>query len=137
MSIMSGSDRGKNVAEVNISFRGKDFRQLADALDRRVPNKITEALSEILDRILYSVELKAKQYVPVRTGHLKSTIQSVKFEEKVGAVMALADYAGFVEYGTRYMNAHPYLRSAWFNTLPEIYALFRLVLPEKISEGLQ
>jgi HK97 gp10 family phage protein len=122
---------------IDISFKGKDFRDLADALNRRVPNKITEALNAVLERALQSVEMKARQYVPVRTGHLRSSIQSVIYGDKVGAVVADADYAGFVEYGTRFQREQPYLRPAWYNSLPEIYAMLRLILPEKINEELR
>lgn len=122
---------------VDISFRGKDFHDLADALNRRVPYKITEVLNAVLERTLQSVEMKAKQYAPVRTGHLRSMIYTVMYGDKVGAVVADTDYAGFVEYGTRFMRAQPYLRPAWFNSLPEVNAMLRLILPQKISEELK
>jgi HK97 gp10 family phage protein len=125
------------VAEIQVSFRDKDFKDLADALNRIVPRKHKEGLIEVLDRTLASIEARAKQYVPVRTGHLRSTIQSLKYDELIGAVVAMADYAVFVEFGTRYMRAQPYLRPALFNTLPEINAMLRIVLKEKMDEALR
>ena len=122
---------------INIVFKGKDFNDLADALNRRVPNKMTEAINAILERTLQTVETKAKQYVPVRTGHLKSMIYSVMYGDKVGAVLADTEYAFFVEEGTRFMRAKPYLRPAWYNSLPEVYAMLRLILPSKIKEGFE
>jgi len=122
---------------INITFKGKDFRDLADALNRRVPNKITEAISAVLERTLQTVEMKAKQCVPVRTGHLKSMISSVMYGDKVGAVIADTEYAFFVEYGTWFMREKPFLRPSWYNSLPEVYAMLRLILPQKVSEGVQ
>jgi HK97 gp10 family phage protein len=78
-------------------------------------NQIASALPGAAD---YATELaadaivtRARQLVPVRTGALKASIT------KAGGggdwiVTATAAYAGYVEFGTRYMAAQPYLRPA-------------------------
>jgi len=74
-------------------------------------------------RYLYSwasdVKALAMQLVPVRTGHLRSTIYA-KISEWVAEIGAEATYALFVEMGTRYMQARPYLYPAMQEHLPRL-----------------
>ena len=51
----------------------------------------------------------ARQVVPVRTGRLKASIAAGEEGEK-GRVRAICPYAAYVEMGTRFMTARPYLR---------------------------
>lgn len=60
---------------------------------------------------------EATMLVPVRTGYLQSSIGYVYDQSKQELrVHADAPYAFFVEYGTRFMLAHPFLRPA-LNTI--------------------
>jgi len=63
------------------------------------------------------VKTLAKQLAPVRTGHLRSSIYA-KISEWVTEIGAEATYALFVELGTRYMQARPYLYPAIQEHLP-------------------
>jgi len=65
------------------------------------------------------VKALAKQLAPVRTGHLRSSIYA-KIEEWVAEIGAEATYALFVEFGTRYMQARPYLYPAIQEHLPRL-----------------
>ncbi|MGQ9506530.1 MAG: HK97-gp10 family putative phage morphogenesis protein [Candidatus Bathycorpusculaceae bacterium] len=65
------------------------------------------------------VKALAKQLVPVRTGHLRSSIYA-KINEWVAEIGAEATYALFVEFGTRYMQAQPYLYPAIQEYLPQL-----------------
>jgi len=65
------------------------------------------------------VKALAKQLVPVRTGHLRSSIYA-KIQEWVAEIGAEATYALFVEFGTRYMQAQPYLYPAIQEYLPQL-----------------
>ena len=65
------------------------------------------------------VKALARQLVPVRTGHLRSTIYA-KIQEWVAEIGAEATYALFVELGTRYMRARPYLYPAIKEYLPRL-----------------
>ncbi|MEM1589284.1 MAG: HK97 gp10 family phage protein [Candidatus Bathyarchaeia archaeon] len=65
------------------------------------------------------VKALAKQLVPVRTGHLRSSIYA-KIQEWVAEIGAEAAYALFVEFGTRYMQAQPYLYPAIQEYLPQL-----------------
>ena len=65
------------------------------------------------------VKALAKQLVAVRTGHLRSSIYA-KIREWVAEIGAEATYALFVELGTRYMRARPYLYPAIREHLPRL-----------------
>lgn len=57
---------------------------------------------------------KAQRNAPVRTGNLKRNIkQNISDGGFVGRVSSEAEYAPYVEYGTRFMAAHPHVRPAF------------------------
>jgi len=57
------------------------------------------------------MKARAESLCPVLTGYLKSTIY-VNVSGHIMTFGASADYALFVEYGTIYMGAQPFLRPA-------------------------
>jgi HK97 gp10 family phage protein len=65
------------------------------------------------------VKAQARKLVPVRTGYLQSTIYA-KISEWVAEIGADATYALFVELGTKYMQAQPYLYPAIQEHLPRL-----------------
>ncbi|MBT0160213.1 HK97 gp10 family phage protein [Candidatus Bathyarchaeota archaeon A05DMB-2] len=65
------------------------------------------------------VKASARKHVPVRTGYLQSTIYA-KIQEWIAEIGAEATYALFVELGTRYMQAQPYLYPAIQEHLPSL-----------------
>lgn len=54
----------------------------------------------------------ARSIVPVRTGHLRSTLRGQK-KGRAHTVATACHYAFYVEGGTRRMAAQPYLRPAF------------------------
>ncbi|KKL56162.1 hypothetical protein LCGC14_2248180 [marine sediment metagenome] len=77
-----------------------------------------EAIRIAVRDIALDVERTAKEFVPVLTGRLKTSIQTdltallsgLTFSAMVGSPVK---YAPFVEFGTRKMHAQPYLYPAW------------------------
>lgn len=81
-------------------------------------DKLDKVIAALPSSASYATELaadavvsKAKSLVPVRTGALRDSIT------KAGGgaswiVTATQHYAAFVEFGTRFMSARPYLRPA-------------------------
>lgn len=52
---------------------------------------------------------------PVKTGFLKDSIELDIADEGMTAIVEpYAEYAGYVEWGTRFMRAQPYIRPAYF-----------------------
>jgi len=65
------------------------------------------------------VKALARKLVPVKTGHLQSTIYAT-VQNWVVNVGADATYAYFVEAGTKHMAAKPYLYPAIQQYLPQL-----------------
>jgi hypothetical protein len=87
-----------------------------------------QALDEIAQRIDaqamalgQQVVSIAERYAPKKTGRLATSI-SFKYDPVTHSISFIvgAPYGVFVEYGTRYMDAIPYLRPA-LNTVGSIY----------------
>jgi HK97 gp10 family phage protein len=80
------------------------------------------------------VKAEAMRLVPVRTGYLRSTIYA-KIQEWVAEIGADATYALFVELGTKYMQAHPYLDPAIQQYLPELKAVIVSAIEQAKAEA--
>jgi len=73
-----------------------------------------QAIVDGLDNVGAEMEATARAIVPVRTGFLRSTIyHQVDPDGLTLELGALADYAIYVEMGTRFMSAEPYIRPAF------------------------
>ena len=60
------------------------------------------------------MQTKAQQNAPVDTGHLKRSIGLNMTDAGMTAgVQPTAEYAPYVELGTRFMEAQPYLKPAF------------------------
>lgn len=67
----------------------------------------------ILDLAAETIVDEAQRIVPVRTGDLLGSIGYYRESQGRFKVVAGMFYASFVEYGTRFMAARPYLRPAF------------------------
>ena len=102
--------------EITCDVEGvEEFKQAMQQFDSGMQRHVHRQLAS------WAADVKAlaKQLAPVRTGHLKSSIYA-KISEWVAEIGAEATYALFVELGTRYMQAHPYLYPAIQEHLPEL-----------------
>lgn len=72
--------------------------------------KMNEDLDEKVRMMALEIEAEAKRLCPVRTGRLRASIHTGKIRERVYYVGTNVEYAPFVEFGTRKMQARPYLR---------------------------
>jgi len=80
------------------------------------------------------VKAQAKRNAPVVTGHLRSSIYA-KIQEWVAEVGAEATYASFVELGTNYLRARPYLYPAIQQYLPELESVVVAAIEQAKSEA--
>ena len=80
------------------------------------------------------VKAEAMRLVPVRTGYLRSTIYA-KIQEWVAEIGADATYALFVELGTKYMQAHPYLYPAIQEYLPQLETVVIAAIEQAKAEA--
>lgn len=88
--------------------------------DARINTMLSGASGPVASRLRRSgvrVQNRAKQLCPVDTGRLRSSIQLVDPHQVSTDVLSVrvgtaVNYARYVEFGTRYMAARPYLRPA-------------------------
>ena len=72
-----------------------------------------EAAKELVRKAAADIQDAAMHLVPVKSGTLKRSIMIDIFPGGQSAkVEATADYAAYVEYGTRYMSARPFMTPA-------------------------
>ncbi len=111
--------------EVSLDIVG--IEQVQSALGR-----LDDAMQrQVHDKLLLWAELvkdSASRNAPVKTGYLRSTIYAT-IRDWVGEIGADATYSAFVELGTRYMAAQPFLLPALQEHLP--------VLEEIIGEAIE
>lgn len=104
----------------------------ADNLRRelgRLPGTIRNVSRKAMQLALGLVHRTAAALVPVRTGRLKNSLfWDPEYERQgntiVGAVGTDVHYAPHVEFGTRFMDARPYLIPAVQNNANAINSIF-------------
>jgi len=102
--------------EITCDVEGvEEFKQAMQQFDCRMQRNVHRQLAS------WATDIKAlaKQLAPVRTGHLRSSIYA-KISEWVAEIGAEDTCALFVEFGTRYMQAQPYLFPAIQEHLPRL-----------------
>lgn len=101
---------------VKVRFNGA--AELTAALKRNMKEK---AVKRIVRQNGAELQARAQKNAPVDTGTLK---RSIGLEISDGGLTATVapgtEYAEYVEFGTRYMNAQPYVKPA-FNVQKEIF----------------
>lgn len=106
-----------------------DLEALEDAVDKH--------LTEAMETLVLMIESTAKTIVPVDTGRLRSSIASEV--RQIGPVIkgfigSNLHYAPYVEMGTRYMSAQPYLRPAVDAHMDDARQLFKNALADAVAE---
>jgi len=102
--------------EINVAIDGvEEFEAAMERFDSGMQRHVHRQLAGWAA----DVKVSAKQLAPVRTGRLRSSIYA-KIQEWVAEIGAEATYAMFVEFGTRYMHARPYLYPAIQEHLPRL-----------------
>ena len=108
----------KKDMSVDVTFDVQGVDELVQSMQR-----LDKAMQERVRAWLYDwakrVVEEAKRNAPVRTGYLRSKIYAMA-QEWVVEIGAWAAYSYFVEFGTRYMAAHPFLYPAIQEFLPEL-----------------
>jgi HK97 gp10 family phage protein len=88
---------------------------------RAAPGLIPQKVGAALEKDFQAANDMASAYCPVDTGYLRSTIYHKVGDNGFSAELgATADYAGYVELGTRHMVAEPFIRPALSAILPVI-----------------
>lgn len=119
-----------------VSLRIIGLDRIAEGL-AAAPHELRVVANNLVDERLGLVEERAEELAPVRTGWLRSQVYKRKTGFLGWELGDLASYAGFVEFGTRYMSARPYLRPAIEEKMPEVREALKDALIEKLLELLR
>ena len=106
---------------VEVTIHVEGIEKFKDAM-AKLDSAMQKHVHRQLIRWAADVKALARRIVPVRTGHLRSSIYA-KIQEWVAEIGAEATYAMYVEFGTRYMRAQPYLFPAIQEHLPRLEAI--------------
>jgi HK97 gp10 family phage protein len=78
--------------------------------------EVRERNRHLLNRIGAAIAEDARDMAPIDTGKLVSKISHKVMSGRRVRISAKTHYAVYVELGTRYMRAQPYLRPALYQT---------------------
>jgi HK97 gp10 family phage protein len=107
------------VIDITYDVKGvEEFKAAMEQLDSGIQHNVHEQLANWAT----DVKAAARQRAPVKTGHLRDSIYS-KISEWIAEVGAEATYAMFVELGTRYMRARPFIYPAVQEELPRLESI--------------
>lgn len=96
---------------MNVRILGLD--KLSKALKQK-SRDINPAIQRIVKKHGAALQQKEMRAVPVDTGTLKRSIMlDISGNGRTAVVEPTASYASYVEYGTRFMNAQPYVRPSY------------------------
>lgn len=82
----------------------------------------------IVREAAFDIEAEAKTRAPVDTGNLKNSIQATRVNDLHWRVVVGAEYGVYIEFGTRFMAAQPFLVPAWRDVLPNFIAAMTKVV---------
>jgi HK97 gp10 family phage protein len=105
---------------VNYRIVYNNFPKIAANLEPRVGKAVAKAALDI--------EAKAKSAAPVDTGNLKNSIQASEVGPTHWRVTAGADYSLYVEMGTVFMAAQPFMGPAVDQVIPVLTQAIRQIV---------
>lgn len=95
----------------DFTFRLEGIADLEKKLDT---DKKVKAVERAVKQNASEMQQDAIRLAPHRTGYLKATIGAgLKVAGMTATLEPFAHYAAYVELGTRFMGAQPYLHPAW------------------------
>ena len=96
----------------------KMFKNDIERYIKKTNIKMEKVVDNIAEQLKDNQQDILNQKVKNGTGNLESSItiyKSGKYERDVGPDMNKANYAPYVEYGTRYFQGYHYIRDSIFN----------------------
>ena len=100
---------------------------------KRCSDLIVEELGNAVRDLVLLVEAEAKKLCPVDTGKLRASITPVIESWAAGYVGTNTHYAPHVEYGTRKMDAQPFLEPAFLEGKKQASKVFGRAVARAIA----
>lgn len=113
------------MVKVTIEVRGNRLPAIA--------KQAAQISADVIRATVADIEAEAKARVPVDTGALRDSIKGRVVNQNAGEVTAggsAVDYAGYVEEGTRFMPAQPYMHPAADAAFPRFEAAMAKALAD-------
>ena len=105
---------------MNITIDTKNFDKFQGIL-KEFAKENSEKCKKMIEKTAVKIESKAKYFCPVDTGLLRSSItHSISYDRLSAEIGTNVDYSSYVEFGTWKMEAQPYLRPAFIETVANI-----------------
>lgn len=101
----------------DVEWRSKEWR---DSIKREAA-RIGPVADKQLEITAIDIVNRAKQLAAVDTGFMRNSIKWGKIDGGY-EVYCAANYAFFIEYGTRYMSAQPFMRPAFAEGIQRLIA---------------
>jgi HK97 gp10 family phage protein len=118
--------------EITVNINGLSELQLKlDRLDLTMRNRVDEALNHEI----VNMQAAARNLTPKRTGYLASTVYVERVGEWAFKLGAKAQYAYFVEFGTRLMRARRFLSRTLESAMPSLVQRISQAVREAITEA--
>jgi len=118
--------------EMTIDLRGiTELQRKLDRLDQNMRQYVDEALNIEVS----NMRMPAQSSAPKRTGFLASTVFAEKIGEWAFKLGAKAEYAYFVEFGTRFMRARRFLSRTLELSMPSLVQRINQAIAEAIVEA--
>lgn len=94
---------------------GATVKGLQELLNKLKKNEDLTPVKMIVKKHGSQMHNKAVRLAPVDTGTLRRSVQKSVFSGGLTVVVDVtAEYSMYVEYGTRYMQAQPFIRPAYY-----------------------
>lgn len=104
----------RKMSNYNFSIKGQDV--LMKKLQQNMQKK---AVKEVVKKHTIVMQSNAQDLAPHDTGTLKRNIRLMFLNGGLaGTVLSPVDYSGYQEFGTRFIDAQPYMGPAWRQERP-------------------
>ncbi len=101
----------------------------------RLNQAIVRRVDDALNQEITKMHTAAEQLAPKRTGNLASSLFTERTDEWSFKLGARADYASFVEFGTRFTRARGFITQALESTMPPLIQHVDTAIDEAIKEA--
>lgn len=102
---------------MSVKVKWSGLTELTAVLENAT-DKVQRQAESVIKNHTEIVKSKAWGKAPVDTGFLKSVISS-EYGGMEGRVISQAHYSGYLEFGTRFMSARPFMRPALEEQQPD------------------
>lgn len=111
---------------------GVELKGVDEFVKKLEKTKRLEGVQKVVKKHAASVQKHAMQHAPVDTGFLKQHIMPPVLTDRglTAEITSTAEYSAYLEYGTRFMKAQPYMRPA----LEAVNSAFMKELQEAMFE---